>query len=136
MICFAFSMVEMISELLVGDCVTVVGFGIGEGRGECSFCFTVALLELFPLLGEQEKLNRGIDVAAKCHQSGNRFMKLPNKPFSREGSYCVPASVEGTFPPGKWHNRCHKSMAKGEGIPLAWKESSTPLQGREKCQPC
>lgn len=46
MICFAFSMVEMISELLVGDCVTVVGFGIGEGRGECSFCFTVALLEL------------------------------------------------------------------------------------------
>lgn len=39
-------MVEIISELLVGDCVTVVGFGIGEGRGECSFCFTVALLEL------------------------------------------------------------------------------------------
>lgn len=36
MICFAFSMAEMISEQLVGDCVTVVGIGTGEGRGNAA----------------------------------------------------------------------------------------------------
>lgn len=51
MICFAFSMAEMLSEVLV------VGFGTGEGREGFQLLFHLWSWE-FPLLGGQEKCNR------------------------------------------------------------------------------
>lgn len=46
MICLAFSVAEMISELLVGDRDSGGVWNWGGKGGKCSFCFIVALVEL------------------------------------------------------------------------------------------
>lgn len=88
------------------------------GKGECSFCFTVALVEL------------GVSFAWRVGKNEiGELMLLPNV-IKVVANCCVPACAEGRLHPGKWYNCCHKFVTKGEGIPLACQGELNSRAGR------
>lgn len=94
MICFAFSMAEMLSE------VVVVGLGPGQGREGFQLLFHSGTCGAGSFLCLEGRKN----VIGELMWLPNVIKGVPDSSDLQGGGCCVPASVEGAFHPGKWHN--------------------------------